>query len=120
MSAARIQTHPFGAKIRCQHFSTPSSTACQHAQPFGLRLSAVQQRLHTWKAEVLRCEAELPVIFLVAVYLCGAVELFEEDDSGEGVRECDAAEGPEVVGSLQNIRGEAERAADYKGDVTPA
>jgi hypothetical protein len=69
---------------------------------------------------VLTCEAELPVIFLVAVYLCGAVELFEEDDSGEGVRECDAAEGPEVVGSLQYIRGEAKRAADYKGDVTPA
>ena len=60
------------------------------------------------------------MIFLVAVYLCGAVELFEENDSGEGVRECDAAEGPEVVGFLQNIGGEAERAADHKGDVTPA
>jgi hypothetical protein len=69
---------------------------------------------------VLTCEAELPVIFLVTVYFCCAVELFEEDDPGEGVRECDAAEGPEVVGSLQYIRGEAERAADHKRDVTPA
>jgi hypothetical protein len=60
------------------------------------------------------------VIFLIAVYFCCAVELFEEDDPGEGVRECDAAEGPEVVRSPQYIRGEAERATDHKGDVTPA
>ena len=64
--------------------------------------------------------AELPVIFLITVYFCCAVELFEEDDPGEGMRECDTAEGPEVVGSLQYIRGEAERAADHKGDLIPA
>ena len=69
---------------------------------------------------MLRSEAKLPVVFLVAVYFCCAVELFEEDDPGEGMRECDAAEGPEGVGALEYIRGEAERAADHEGDVAPA
>ena len=69
---------------------------------------------------MLRSEAKLPVVFLVAVYFGGAVELFEEDDPGEGVREGDAAEGPAVVGSLQYIRGEAEWAADHEGYVTLA
>ena len=69
---------------------------------------------------MLRSEAELPVVFLVAVYLCCPVELFEEDDPGEGMWECDAAEGPEGVGSLQYIGGEAERATDHEGDVTAA
>ena len=32
---------------------------------------------------VLTCQASLPVVLLVAVYFCCAVELFEEDDSGE-------------------------------------
>ena len=69
---------------------------------------------------MLRSEAELPVVFLVAVYLCCPVELFEEDDPGEGVRECDAAEGPEGVGSLEYIGGEAERATAHEGYVTAA
>ena len=69
---------------------------------------------------MLRSEAELPVVFLVAVYLCCPVELFEEDDPGEGVRECDAAEGPEGVGSLEYIGGEAERATYDEGDATVA
>ena len=60
------------------------------------------------------------MIFLVTVYFCCAVELFEEDDPSEGVRKCDAAEGPEIVGTLQYIRGEAERAADHKGELTSA
>jgi hypothetical protein len=60
------------------------------------------------------------MILFVAVYLECAVELFEEDDPGQGVREGDAAEGPEFVGSLQYIRGEAERTTDHEGDVTPA
>ena len=60
------------------------------------------------------------MILFVAVYLCCAVELFEEDDPGEGVWERDAAEGPEFVGSLRYIRGEAKRAADHEGYVTPA
>src|SRR5215210_3643277 len=47
------------------------------------------------------CGAKLPMVFLVAVYLGCAVELFEEDDPGQGVRECDAAEGPDFVGSPQ-------------------
>ncbi len=69
---------------------------------------------------MLRSEATLPVVFLVAVYFRGAKELFEEDDPGEGVRECDAAEGPEGVGSLEYIGGEAERATDHEGYVTAA
>ena len=60
------------------------------------------------------------MIFLVAVYFCCAVELFEEDYSGEGMWEGDGAEGPEGVGTLQYIGGEAERAADYEGYVTAA
>ena len=69
---------------------------------------------------MLLSEAKLPVILLVAVYFCCAVELFEEDDPGEGVRECDAAEGPEGVGPLKYIGREAERTADHEGGVTPA
>jgi hypothetical protein len=81
-------------------------------------LTSDSQRLE--RAEMLRSGATLPVVFLVAVYFGGAVELFEEDDPGEGMRECDAAEGPEGVGTLQYIGGEAERATDHESYVTAA
>ena len=51
---------------------------------------------------MLQSEAELPVILLAAVYLDRAVELFEEDDPGEGVGKCDPAERPQFVCSLQH------------------
>ena len=69
---------------------------------------------------MLRSEAELPMILFVAVYLGCAVELFEEDYSGEGMWEGDSAEGPEGVGTLQYMGGEAERAPDHEGYVTAA
>ena len=75
----------------------PSGFACQHGGCAAFQ--HFSNGLHTRKAEVLNCEAGLPVIFLVAVYFCCAVELFEEDDPGEGMWEGDAAKGPEFVGS---------------------
>jgi hypothetical protein len=69
----------------------PSGFACRHGGSAAFQ--HFSKSLHTREAEmltsggvsrsVLTCEASLPVVFLVAVYFCCAVELFEEDDSGE-------------------------------------
>jgi hypothetical protein len=60
------------------------------------------------------------MILLPALYLDGAVDLFEEDYSGEGVREGDPAEGPEFPGDFQDFGGETQGAADREGDVALA
>ena len=60
------------------------------------------------------------MILLPALDLDGAVDLFQEHDPGESVREGDRAEGPEFARTSNYFGGEAQRAADHEGNVAMA
>ena len=57
------------------------------------------------------------MILLPPAYLDRPVELFEEDDAGQGVRKRDVPEGQALVGLSEHLGGEAERAAEDERDV---
>lgn len=57
------------------------------------------------------------MILLPALYLDGPVELFEENDASEGVRECDLSEGQAFVRLSENSRRETEGTPDHESHV---